>query len=183
MVLGTFAQEPSASFLPFWCNPARGSHHHCPIAVFHRQKLAVARLPTAIRHPMLVGSVATALLCPDVLPLFRLAYPSRAGVDLHRWAIWLFPIISMGACGIEGPWRRNVSPPGWWTLPIAAGSEIDSAELRHLVQLETAAQIRRKPGFTDMESGARTDPSSDPAVAPVALSTFHLHWRESRFIR
>ena len=26
----------------------------------------------------------------------------------------------MGACGIEGPWRRNVSPPGWWTLPIAA---------------------------------------------------------------
>ena len=26
----------------------------------------------------------------------------------------------MSACGIEGPWRRNVSPPGWWTLPIAA---------------------------------------------------------------
>ena len=60
MVLGTFAQEPLASFLPFWCNPARGSHRHCPIAVFHRQKLAVARLPTAIRHPMRVGWGGTA---------------------------------------------------------------------------------------------------------------------------
>ena len=52
VVLGTFAQEPSASFLPFWCNPARGSHRHCPIAVFHRQKLALLDFQRLFATPL-----------------------------------------------------------------------------------------------------------------------------------
>ena len=77
--------------------------------------------PLATEHAQM--SVATALLCPDVLPIVssRISVPGRSRST------------PVDACGIEGPWRRNSSPPGWWALLIAAGSEIDSAELRHLV--------------------------------------------------
>ena len=81
-------------------------------------------------------SVATALLCPDVLQLCRLAYPSRAGVDLHRWALAASRALGGGTFRLRGG-RPFVQEPEedveetrreatlsarlWWDLSAAWG--------------------------------------------------------------
>ena len=83
----------------------------------------------------------------------------------------------MGACGIEGPWRRNVSPPGWWALPIAA-REPDPRSIRQNYVISSygnwgwsAAAKTKQLGFYDqaqedeLEEAQREEAGLDGGMA------------------
>ena len=91
---------------------------HCPASALPPPaRASCSPLPPRARPPPAtlatehaLMSVATALLCPDVLPLFRLAYPSRAGVDLHRWALAASRALGGGTSRLRGDGPCRLRP-------------------------------------------------------------------------